>query len=708
MKNLISTAKNQGLKVAILGHRGIPNSYGGFETFAEEMADCLVGLGCAVTVYFPKNYFKDRPSEYKGAGLVYLPTITSKIFDTPVHSFLSVLHLLFKNTADVVLMVNVGNAPFAGLAKLFGKKVIFCVDGLDWQRKKWGLLARWYLKACSYIASIVAHEVVTDAASVQEFYKTCRKTQSTLIPYGTDIEASAVSDENVLEKYNLQAKKYFIYVARFEPENNPLLVVQAYVKSGSAYPLVMVGDNRYNPEYVKKIKAAANSNVLFLGYVFGARYKQLVKNSLAYVRAAEVGGASPAVIEAMGRNVCVLANDKPENREILSDAGLFYKLTKKNLSALFAEVSTNPAKALEIGERAGQRAMLVYSWDRIAYEYYKIIRRLAGATSPEFNVANTPDTKRTKRILIAGAGGMLVQAMYEHFVKHYTVKATDIDTNENWISYLDVRDYAAYEKEVNSFRPDYIFHLAALTSLEECEQNKSNAYTTNALAVKYAAQLASRYGAKLIYISSAGTFDGQKEFYIDSDEPNPINTYGLTKQMGALMTEYYARNFLILRPGWMMGGGPRKDKKFVNLIISQLVSGRKSIHAVTDKLGTPSYTHDLARNLDLLLRMDATGTYNMVSNGFASRYDVAKEIVKILGYENQVKVAPVDSDYFSHTFFANRPHSENLVNERLTREGLNLMRPWQIALREYLERDYEYAFDTKAGNVQLAPRPVLA
>ncbi len=707
MRNTVSNPKNQGLKVAILGHRGIPNSYGGFETFAEEMADCLVGLGCRVTVYCRKNYFNSRPKEYKGAALVYLPTITKKIFDTPVHSFLSVLHLLFKNTADVVVIVNVGNAPFAGLAKLFGKKVIFCVDGLDWQRKKWGLLARWYLAACSYLASLVAHEIVTDAASVQEFYKTCRHTESTLIPYGTDIETYDQTADNILKEHNLEPKKYFSYVARFEPENNPLLVVEAYVKSDSVYPLVMVGDNRYNPDYVKRIKAAANNRVLFLGYVFGARYKKLVKNSLAYVRAAEVGGASPAVIEAMGRSVCVLANDKPENREILSDTGLFYTLTTQNLAALFRQVTENPEKALALGTRAGQRAALVYSWDRIAYEYYKIIRRLSKTPAAEFSI-DTPRAGGTKRILMTGAGGMLGQAMYEHFSKDCKVMATDVDTNEPYISYLDVRDYAAYAKAVTTFRPDYIFHLAALTSLEACENNKANAYATNALAVKYAAQLAGRNGAKLVYVSSAGTFDGQKDFYVDDDEPKPINTYGLTKQMGALMTEYYARNFLIIRPGWMMGGGPGKDKKFVNSIVAQIIAGQKTIHAVTDKLGTPSYTHDLAKNLDVLLRAGNQGTYNMASSGFASRYDVAKEIVKILGYEKRVKVLPVDSSYFSHTFFANRPPSENLVNERLAREGLNRMRPWQTALREYLKRDYEYAFTTQTRSFNLIPRTALA
>jgi dTDP-4-dehydrorhamnose reductase len=377
---------------------------------------------------------------------------------------------------------------------------------------------------------------------------------------------------------------------------------------------------------------------------------------------------------------------------MLGDTGLFYKLDVNALCSLFKKVTDNPALALELGQKAGQRAMLTYNWDRIAYEYFKIVRRLSQKTSSEISLPIPSAGNGPKKVLMTGAGGMLGQAMFEQFSKEYIVKATDIDLNERWLSYLDVRDFASYEKMVKSFQPDYIFHLAAMTSLEECDKNLAAAYATNALSVKYAAILASRYNAKLVYISSAGVFDGKKDYYTENDEPNPINTYALTKQMGALFAKYYAKDLITLRPGWMMGGGPRKDKKFISHIVGQLISGQKEIYAVTDKLGTPSYTHDIARNLDLLLRHNANGLYHAVCGGFSSRYDVAKEIVKSLGYDKMVRVIPVTSDYFSGNFTSNRPVSENLVNERLDRENRNLMRPWKQALRDYLSRDYAYAY----------------
>lgn len=700
MKDSHSSTKP--LRVAILGHRGIPSSYGGFETFAEEIGRCLVRLGCETVVYCRSNYFKEKPSHYHGIKLFYLPTISNKYLDTFFHSFISTLHLIFKNTADIVMVVNVGNTPFAFLAKLFGKKVIFCVDGLDWERKKWGFFSRWYLKTCSRFAAFSAHKIVTDAGSVQEFYRTERHVDSSMIPYGTEVDYSEAEDQErqELAKLNLEPKKYFIYVARFEPENNPLLVVEAYVRSGSTLPLVMIGDNRYDQKYVEAVKQVANKRVLFLGYLFGERYKTILKNALAYIRAAEVGGASPAVIEAMGRGLCIIANDKPENREMLGNTGIFFNLNVKDLANVLKEASSDMNTLLERGKKGQQRAILLYNWDKIGYEYFKLIKKLT-LSHQEIIAHNLHALRRIntgqQKILITGAGGMLGEAFYKHFKKNYIVEATDIDLNESWISQLDIRDFKTYHHKVKTFHPHYIFHLAALTSLEECEQFPANAYNTNALSAKYAAQLASHYGIKLVYISSAGVFDGQREFYTDDDEPNPVNVYGLTKQMGAFMVEYYAPpDHLVIRPGWMIGGGPKKDKKFVGHIVKQILNGVKVINAVNDKFGTPSYTHDLARNLYLLLKKDATGIYNMVCNGEpVSRFDIAKEIVSILGYEREIKVNSVPSSFFQKEFFAIRPRYENLLNRRLTLEGNNIMRPWQEALREYLERYFEEAFNKK-------------
>lgn len=695
-------------KVAIIGHRGIPNGYGGFEILAEEISHRLVRFGLQVTVYCRANYFKKFLAAYKGVRLVYLPSITNKFLDTPLHTFLSVWHIILKRTADTVIVVNVGNAPFALLAKLFGKKIIFCVDGLDWQRKKWGGLARWYLKTCSLFAKLASHAIVTDAQSVQDYYQQARGANGILIPYGANIEIKRDSEIDVLKEYGLENKKYFVFAARFEPEYNPLLVVKAFISSGSTLPLIMIGDNKYNPALVESIKAAANANVKFLGFVFGARYKDLIKNSLAYVRAAEVGGHSPAVIEAMGRATCVIANDKPENRDPLGETGLFYQLSSpEELSRHFKNLSEHPEQAIELGIKSAQRALALFNWDTIAYEYFKVIKKVTESEAALEQKASSKFRSRGKRkILITGAGGMLGAALYERFHKNYTVLATSARPSEPWIAALDVRDQAAYEKTARQFRPDYIFHLPAMTNLEQCEKNLSEAYAINTLSVKYAAQAATKYGAKLVYISSSNVFDGTKKVYLDNDESNPTNVYGLTKQMGALMAEYYARDYLTLRLGWLIGGGPVKDKKFVAKIVEQIVAGKTELHALTDKYGSISYTRDIAKNLELLLKNNARGTYNMVSAGMPTRFEVAREIVRLLGREKIVKVIPVDSSFFSQTFTTARNASECLANDRLSKEGLNLMRHWQEALADYLEHDFSYAIlnqsEVRFGNPAVA------
>ncbi len=690
--------------MAILGHRGIPNSYGGFESFVEKISEGLVGLGVAVTVYCRTQYFKERPVEYKGARLIYLKTITNKAFDTFVHTFLSVFHSLFTNSADVLIIVNVGNAPFALLARLFGKKVILCVDGMDWERKKWGRLARVYLKLCSHLARFAAHKIVTDAASVQEFYKTQRQTPSRMIPYGTDIETAA-TDPAVLKALGLEEKKYFVYVARFEPENNPLLVVEAYARSGSKFPLVMIGGNRYNPELVRQIKAAANRQVFFLGYVFGARYKALLRGALAYIRAAEVGGLSPAVIEAMGKGVCVIANDKPENRQPLADSGLFYSLNALSLAGAIASISAHPERALELGKKAAERALIMYNWDRISYDYYSLIQEI---THADIKISETTPARppAAGKILLTGAGGMLGRALYQELSRNnsYVVRASTLHPTDRWQTKLDITKYDEYAAAVAEFRPDYIIHAAALTDLEVCEKNLVTAYTVNTLSVKYAAQLAARSGAQLVYFSTSNIFNGQQESYRESDEAHPVNVYGLTKYMGEMMANYYAPNHLTIRLGWLMGGGPQYDKKFVAKIIAQIVAGKPEIHALKDTFGTISYTRDVVKNLVSLLAYGASGTYHMASVGCPSRAEVAKEIVNILGYHDQVRIQPVTTEFFSSAYSTQRSLYECLVNDRLTQDGLNQMRPWQEALCDYLTRDWQYAFFQPDASALKKPR----
>jgi dTDP-4-dehydrorhamnose reductase len=294
-----------------------------------------------------------------------------------------------------------------------------------------------------------------------------------------------------------------------------------------------------------------------------------------------------------------------------------------------------------------------------------------------------------KRVYMAGCGGMLGKAFHEEFNPLTKVKCTDIDVNEDWLEFLDFRDLDAYREDVVDFAPDYLFHIGALTDLEYCETHQDDTYETNALAVENAVYIANELQIPVLYIGTAGIFDGEQGSYDDWDHPNPLGAYARAKWAGEEFVRQNAPRHLICRAGWMMGGGPRKDKKFIQKLMRQLHDGSTELHVVDDKLGTPTYTRDFAHNVRLLLERNLWGLFNMVCQGATSRLEVAQQLVDELGLHDSVAVHPVDSAYFADTYFAPRPDCERLVNRKLALRGLDVMRPWQEALAEYIRSDYE-------------------
>ncbi len=295
-----------------------------------------------------------------------------------------------------------------------------------------------------------------------------------------------------------------------------------------------------------------------------------------------------------------------------------------------------------------------------------------------------------KKIYIAGCGGMLGEAFYKIFKEDYELKCTDKDVNSEWLSFLDFRNFENYEKDVKEFEPDYLFHLGAHTDLEYCADNPDDAYLNNTLAVEKAAKIANDLNIPILYISTAGIFDGKKDIYDDWDTPNPLNVYGRSKYLGEKAIQEFAKEYLICRAGWMVGGGPKKDKKYINKIMQQIREGNKELHVVDGCGGIPTYTYDFAKNVKLLIEKNERGLYNMVCTGNETdnRLIVTKELVRILGRENEIKVLPVDESYFQDTYYAKRPTAERLLNRKLNIKKLNIMRPWQICLQEYIEEDY--------------------
>lgn len=288
---------------------------------------------------------------------------------------------------------------------------------------------------------------------------------------------------------------------------------------------------------------------------------------------------------------------------------------------------------------------------------------------------------------------MLGEAFYRQFKEDYKLKCTDIDVNEKWLQYLDFRDFNAYLKDVSEFKPDYLFHLGAYTDLEYCQLHPDDTYITNAVSVENAVYISRKLDIPLLYIGTAGIFDGKKGAYDDWDSPNPLGHYARSKYVGEQFVKENAAKYLICRAGWMMGGGPEKDKKFIQKLMKQIKEGKKELSIVNDKSGTPTYTHDFAKNVKLLLESELWGLYNMVCGGMTSRLEVAKELLSLLNLENEIKIKEVSSDFFKKEYFAERSPSERLINKKLELRALNIMRDWRIALKEYLESYYNGYLD---------------
>ncbi len=367
------------MKIAILGTRGIPANYGGFETFAEQLSTRLVTRGHEVTVYGRKHYSLSEARVYQGVKLVILPTIRHKYFDTIIHSFLSIIHAVF-HRYDVVLICNAANSVFAVFPRLFGMPTLVNVDGLERKRKKWNWLGRQYYLVSEWLSTFLPTAIVTDAQVIQDYYATRYKKDSSMIAYGADVERLAAPEE--LEKFNLKPNQYVLYVSRLEPENNAHLVIEAYEKVSTDLPLVIVGGAPYAHDYIAKLKSTKDKRIKFLGFVFGEDYRALQQNAYCYVHATEVGGTHPALIEAMGAGNCALVLNTPENLEVMGDAGIKYD-SVKDLTKQLRRLLDNPTIISEYRARAMARVRARYDWEQITNQYEWLLAKLAGVATSE-------------------------------------------------------------------------------------------------------------------------------------------------------------------------------------------------------------------------------------------------------------------------------------------------------------------------------------
>jgi len=367
------------MRIAILGTRGVPANYGGFETFAEHLSTRLVTRGHDVTVYCRAHYVSPRQIEFQGVRLKVLPTIRHKYFDTVIHTFLSALHAV-PQRYDAALICNAANAPFASILRAGGTPVALNVDGLEHKRKKWNWIARRYYLMAERLATILPNETVTDAKVIQDYYLAQHRAVSTMIAYGAEVERKV--DPSV-RRWRVEPNRYVLYVSRLEPENNAHLVVEAFKRVRTGHKLLIVGDAPYARDYINDLKARArrDKRIVFTGFVFGRDYRVLQQNAYCYVHATEVGGTHPALLEAMGFGNCVLTLAAPENIEAIGDAGIAYA-DETDLTEKLQRVLRDGSLVHAYRSRAQARVKEAYDWDYVVGQYEELFAKMAGLEVP--------------------------------------------------------------------------------------------------------------------------------------------------------------------------------------------------------------------------------------------------------------------------------------------------------------------------------------
>lgn len=363
------------MKIALIGTRGVPANYGGFETCAEEIAVGLVARGHEVTAYCRPGNAEGDPTTYKGVRLVYQPFIDSKVLSTFSHTWHSLRHAC-RQDFDVLMVFNAGNSPLTILPRLRGHLLAINVDGLEWKRAKWGRLPKMYYQVAEWIASKTAHRVVSDSRRIQAYYDERWHTPSTFIAYGAHIEGPARPE--ILAEYGLKKDGYFFVASRLEPENNADTMVEAFRRVETDKQLVIAGAANWDSPFVERLKATTDDRVKFLGGVYKEGHiRELHCGCFAYIHGNEVGGTNPALLKAMGYGNCVLAIDVEYNAEVLDGAGLLWRRhDPDDLAAKMRAALADPALLERCRTAAVERIRSAYTWERITEGYERLFENL--------------------------------------------------------------------------------------------------------------------------------------------------------------------------------------------------------------------------------------------------------------------------------------------------------------------------------------------
>lgn len=364
------------MRIAILGARGIPACYSGYDTLVEELSLGLVKSNFSdVLVYCRKGYYRNHPVTYNGVQLVYLPAPRIKAFESLFHSLISSLHVL-RQHVDIIYFVDPANAPFGLLLRLCGKKVVIHTDGLGWQRRKWGPLARRYYKFVEWLSARTAHALVTDNPAMEKYYKQEYGTDSAYISYGA--QSHYGDDDTVYNELGIDPKRYLLVVARLEPENNTDLIIREYSRSKVTMPLVIVGDAPYNSNYMARLKSLAGEKVIFAGRINNQpKLNALYKGACFYIHGHEVGGTNPSLLRAINAGTAPLVLNVAFNTCVVGEYGYVFEKEKGSLRDQIESLLSNMGDVDTTGKKARIRGESLFSWDSVVSDHYRLFAKVA-------------------------------------------------------------------------------------------------------------------------------------------------------------------------------------------------------------------------------------------------------------------------------------------------------------------------------------------
>ena len=365
------------LKISIIGSRGYPYVYSGYETLIKELSERLVARGCEVTVYCHRNLFNKKPALVKGIKLVYVPTIESKSLSQLIHSFLSMCHAVTSD-ADVIFAVNAANGPFGLISKIFRKPTAINVDGLEWLRPKWKGLGAKYFKIAARLSTILFDQIINDSDEMRKVYLNMFKKDSVVIAYGATVIKS--EELSLIKQWPITPKEYYLVVGRMIPDNNADIIVKGFLASNSSKKMVVVGDVFYRDNYADKLKALKDERLIFTGYVNDSDVlAALYHHSYMYVHGHEFGGTNPTMIKAMAYGCGILALNTVFNKEMLNNDsyGIYFDKNQEAVRRQINYADQHPYKIKQLRQKSQLGITDKYNWGCITDQYLEVFKRLA-------------------------------------------------------------------------------------------------------------------------------------------------------------------------------------------------------------------------------------------------------------------------------------------------------------------------------------------